>query len=72
MDSPAFMTIAIIAIAIQSLMLFLALFEPALRYKISRPPKDPLDSGKFLQVLSTIAGTSVFENTKIAEVCFKA
>ena len=37
MDSNTFLVIAIIAIAAQSLLLFLALFELALDYKITHP-----------------------------------
>lgn len=54
MDSTAFLAIAIIAIIVQSFMLFLALFEPGLDYKISAQPSEPLDSKDFLRTLEAI------------------
>ena len=54
MDSTAFLVIAIIAIVVQSFMLFLALFEPGLDYKISITPTEPLESEDFLSVLEAI------------------
>jgi cardiolipin synthase len=54
MDSTAFLVIAIIAIAAQSLLLFLALFGPGLDYKISTPPTEPLESEEFLGILEAI------------------
>ena len=54
MDSTAFLVIAIIAIIAQSFMLFLALFEPGLDYKIKTPPPEPLESEDFLRILEAI------------------
>ena len=65
MDSTGFQVIAIIAIALQGLLLFLALFEPTLRYRISQPPSNPLDSERFLNVLSTLADSSIRRNTTV-------
>jgi len=65
MDSTAFQVVAIIAIALQGLLLFLALFEPTLRYRIPRPPAHPLDSDNFLNVLSMLADSTVRRNTTI-------
>lgn len=41
MDSNTFLVIAIIAIAAQSFLLFLALFEPGLNYKTTSEPAMP-------------------------------
>ena len=65
MDSTAFQVIAIIAIALQGLLLFLALFEPTLRYRISQPPAHPVDSERFLHVLATLADSTIRRNTAI-------
>jgi cardiolipin synthase len=65
MDSTTFQVIAILAIAAQALLLFLALFEPTLRYRISQPPKDPLDSERFLNLLATLADSAIHRNTTI-------
>lgn len=65
MDSTAFQVIAILAIVAQGLLLFLALFEPTLRYKISHPPKDSLDSDRFAHILSTLADSSIHRNTVV-------
>src|SRR5262245_52197001 len=65
MDSTAFQVIAIIAIALQGLLLFLALFEPTLRYRISQPPDTPLDSDRFLNVLATLADSTIRRNTTV-------
>lgn len=65
MDSTAFQVIAILAIIAQGLLLFLALFEPSLRYKISRPPSHPIDSEQFVNVLATLADASLHRDTTI-------
>ncbi|HEX8162736.1 MAG TPA: phospholipase D-like domain-containing protein [Pyrinomonadaceae bacterium] len=52
MDSNAFLVVAVIAIVVQSFMLFLALFEPGLAYKVSTPQPAPLDSEDFVRVLA--------------------
>ena len=54
MDSTAFLVIAVIAILVQSFMLFLALFEPGLDYKINTSPPEPLESEDFLRILEAI------------------
>jgi cardiolipin synthase len=65
MESLLAVTILWIAIAVLSLMLFLALFEPALPYKLSRPPADAVDSPEFLRVLGALAGGQVHERSRI-------
>src|SRR5215210_5854629 len=59
MDSTAFLVIAIIAIAVLSFMLFLALFEPGLDYKMSTQPSEPIDSDEFLCILEAITDAKV-------------
>lgn len=65
MGFSAFEIVAILAIAFQSFLLFLALFEPTLRYKVSRPPAAPLDSDEFDRILATLADSSVHTKTTI-------
>jgi cardiolipin synthase A/B len=65
LDLTAFQIIAILAIGFQSFLLFLALFEPTLRYKVSRPPSAPLDSEEFDRILATLADSSLHEHTTI-------
>lgn len=65
MDSTAFQVIAIIAVVAQGFLLFLALFEPSLRYKITNPPSPPLDSEQFLKVLATLSDSKIHRNTTI-------
>jgi cardiolipin synthase len=64
-DSTWFLVIAVIAIAMQGLTLFLALFEPTLRYKIAQPPGLPLDSEEFLKLISAIADSKIHYNTSV-------
>src|SRR5215216_6413390 len=59
MDVSAFNVIAIIAIAFLALMLFLALFEPGLRYKIKAVPSIQLDSEDFVRMLGALADAQV-------------
>lgn len=77
MDSTAFLIIAIIAIAVQSFMLFLALFEPGLDYKISTPPTEPLESEEFLRILEAITDAKLQRRSSVevltnAEVYYEA
>ncbi|HTM49367.1 MAG TPA: phospholipase D-like domain-containing protein [Bryobacteraceae bacterium] len=65
MDSPWLLTIAIITIVAQAFTIFLALFEPALPYKIKHGISYPLDSDDYLRLLSMLADASVWRNTKI-------
>src|SRR5688572_8658989 len=57
--------VAILAIGFQSFLLFLALFEPTLRYKISKPPSAPLGSPEFDRILATLADSSLHPKTTI-------
>ena len=65
MDSTGFLVIAIIAITVQSFLLFLALFEPLLPYKIRKPPSVPLDSDDFLRMLEAIANAPIHLRSRI-------
>ena len=65
MDSTAFLVIAIIAIAVLSFMLFVALFEPGLDYKISARPSEPIDSDEFLCILEAITDAKVNDHNRI-------
>ncbi|HEY0078857.1 MAG TPA: phospholipase D-like domain-containing protein [Pyrinomonadaceae bacterium] len=59
MDSTWFLVIAVIAIAGQSFLLFLALFEPGLDYKISTPTTAALDSEDFLRMLEALTDAKI-------------
>ena len=64
-DSTWFLVIAIIAIALQGLTLFLALFEPGLRYKITRRPSYPLGSEAFCNVVEALADSEMHSGTRV-------
>ncbi len=64
MDSTAFLVIAVIAIVGQGLLLFLALFEPGLAYKITTPPSSPLDSDDFLRMLEALTDAKVHRHSR--------
>jgi len=65
MDVSAYDVIATIAIAFLALMLFLALFEPGLRYKIRTSPPVPLDSEDFQRILGALADSQVHSHNRI-------
>jgi cardiolipin synthase len=65
MDSTAFLVIALIAILMQSFMLFLALFEPGLDYKIKTPPPEPLESEDFLRILEATTDAKAQPRTSV-------
>lgn len=65
MNLPAYDVLAIVAIAFLLLMLFLALFEPGLRYRIAAPPAVPLESEDFLRILGALANSTIHRNTRI-------
>jgi len=64
-NSRVFLVIALIAIALQASLLYLALFEPALDYQITKTPQAPLDSEQFLRTLQVLADAQVYRNTKV-------
>ena len=57
--SNAFFVASITAILIMTLMIFVALFDPGLRYKISAPKTGKLDSDDFLYMLEAITDAKV-------------
>ena len=57
--------LAMIALVIQSGLLFIALFEPGLRYKISKPAAESLDSRQFIQTLEAITGGYLRQNNAL-------
>lgn len=65
MNSTTFLVIAIIAIVAQSFLLFLALFEPGLDYKIDTQPDAPLDSEDFRRMLEALTDARLNERTQI-------
>jgi cardiolipin synthase len=65
MNSTAFLVIAVIAIVVQAFLLFVALFEPGLDYKISTPPTEPIDSDEFLCILEAITDAKVNQRNRI-------
>ena len=55
-------------IAFLLLMLYFALFERGLPYRVGRPPADPLDSQQFRYTLSALAGADIMvEATRLTE-----
>lgn len=65
MESTAFLVFAYIAIAIQTLVIILFFFEPALPYKIRKNPKIPTESKKFRRLLETISASHLEEGNKV-------
>jgi cardiolipin synthase len=65
MDLSAYNIIAVIAIAFLSLMLFLALFEPGLPYRVTSPPQVSLDSKEFLKMIEALSDAHVQRNTSV-------
>jgi cardiolipin synthase len=65
MGLSGFEVLSIISIATLSFLLFLALFEPSLRYKVSKPISAPLESETFLNVLAALADASIHRETRI-------
>ncbi|MCA1849679.1 MAG: phospholipase D-like domain-containing protein, partial [Acidobacteria bacterium] len=65
MDSTAFLVIAIIAIAVLGFLLFLALFEPGLAYKIDAPVTEPLESEDFLCVLEAVTDSKIHRRGRV-------
>jgi cardiolipin synthase len=65
MDSTFFLVLAIIAILLQGLSIYLFFFEPALSYRIIKQPKVPSDSNAFLRVLEAIGDAQLIEGNRI-------
>ncbi|HEY1336277.1 MAG TPA: phospholipase D-like domain-containing protein [Bryobacteraceae bacterium] len=60
-----FLTLAVTGIAIQLLIVILALFEPGLAYRIEDPPDLPLDSDEFARVLSVLSDAETHRDTHV-------
>ena len=65
MGLSGFEILAFLSIGFLAFLLFLALFEPALRYRVSQPVTAPLDSERFLNVLAALADSAIHRNTQI-------
>jgi cardiolipin synthase len=65
MSLPAFEIIAVIAIAFLLLMLFLALFEPGLHFKIASAPAAPLESEEFIRMLSALTNATLTSGNNV-------
>src|SRR5690349_21645612 len=65
MDSTFFLVAAVIGILVLCFLLFLALFEPGLAYKISSPETEPIDSEDFLSVLEAICDSKVHSKGRV-------
>ncbi len=63
--SHAFFVIALLAIGWQAFLLLMALFEPALRYKIARFEAPPIDSEDFLRTLEALTDAQVNHGTTV-------
>ncbi len=60
-----FFVLAVIAISIQGLILFLALFGPDLPYRIKKAPDAPLQSKYFLDLLAVLTDAQVHRTNRI-------
>jgi len=65
MSLTAIEVLAGIAIAFLVLMLFLALFEPGLRFKIAAAPSVPLESQDFLRMLAALTNSTIYTNNRV-------
>ena len=65
MSLPAFDILAVISIAFLLLMLFLALFEPGLRFKIRGAPSAPLDSEDFRRMLASLTNATIHDTDHV-------
>ena len=65
MESAFFIGVQWLAIAFLLLMLYFALFERGLPYRVGRPPADPLDSEPFRLTLSALAGSSLHAGNQV-------
>src|SRR5690349_5857432 len=53
--------LALIALVLQGGMLFLALFEPGLPYKVARGPAEKLDDPHFVKSLEALTGAQMYQ-----------
>jgi cardiolipin synthase len=61
----AFAVLAVIALAVQALILFLAFFGPDLPYEVIDPPDHPLDSCEFSELLATLTDAQLHSGNRI-------
>ena len=61
----AFLVIAIIAIAMQGLILFVALFGPDLEYRVTHVPEVPMNSDEFSRLVSSLTQTEILRGNAI-------
>jgi len=65
MESVFFIGLQSCAIAFLLLMLYFALFQRGLPYRVGRPPADPLDSQQFRNTLSALAGSALMPSSRV-------
>jgi cardiolipin synthase len=65
MESAFFIGLQWFAIAFLLLMLYFALFQRGLPYRVGRPPADPLDSQEFRHTLSALAGSALQPSSRV-------
>ena len=63
--SASFVVIALIAILAMAFVIFVALFDPGLRYKISAPRAEQLDSEDFLYMLEALTDAKINHRTAL-------
>lgn len=63
--STTFLVIAIVAILVQSLLLFLALFGPGLRYRIRHADLQDMDGAEFLRTLAAVTDAQLTSRTEL-------
>jgi len=61
----AFAILAVIALAVQALILFLAFFGPDLPYEVIDAPDHPLDSREFTELLATLTDAQLHSHNRI-------
>ncbi len=65
MADSVFTGVAIAAILLQALSIFLLFFEPSLKYRITQRPAHPLDSQRFRTVVAALADSEMHSNTRV-------
>jgi len=61
----AFAILAVIALAVQALILFLAFFGPDLPYEVIDAPDHPLDSREFTELLATLTDAQLHSQNRV-------
>ena len=60
-----FLTLAVSALVLQAFLLFLALFEPELPYRLSRRLDAEIDSPEFVRLLAVIGDSQAYRGTRV-------